>query len=52
MNKDTFNARQESHPFLMFGFSKQIKRATTLVEVLLLLAYASTMILSLSLLFI
>jgi hypothetical protein len=52
MNNDTFDARQESRSFQTFGFSKQIKRATALVEVLLLLSYASVMILSLPLLFI
>lgn len=52
MNNEPFEVRQENRSFQTFGLTRQIKKATALVEVLLLVAYASAMILSLSLLFI
>ena len=52
MNKNLFDARLEARSFQKFGFSRQVKHVTTLVEVLLLLAYGLGMILSVPLLFI
>jgi hypothetical protein len=52
MNNEPIEVLHENRSFQTFGFSRQIKQATALVEVLLLLAYASAMMLSLSLLFI
>lgn len=51
MNNEPVEVLHENRSFQTFGFSRQIKQATALVEVLLL-AYASAMMLSLSLLFI
>ena len=52
MNKDSVDVYHNSRSFRTFGFSRQIKQATTFFEILLLLAYALAMVLSLPLLFI
>ncbi len=51
MFKNPFDGLQDVSSFQKFGFSRQITRATTIVEVFLLLAYALVMVLSLPFLF-
>jgi hypothetical protein len=52
MNNDPFEMLQDDRSFQTFGFSRRIKQTSTFVEVLVLLAYALVMVLSLPLMFI
>jgi hypothetical protein len=52
MNNDPINALQENRSYQMFGFARQMRQATILLEVLQRLTYASVLILSLPLFFI